>query len=256
MREHRITDAEVAAVLRGQTPDARPELASVAVAVTMLRRASFETPPQPSTVLAARLDLERAARISTSGDELNTSKSLSKPQNWSSTSRTGRRRVASSGVVGLGLAAKIAIAVAATAAVGITGAGAAGAAGMLPIPAQEVFNQVTGQHPGGEHVSESGLEHSEFGLTTAEEARARAGAKREAALENAEAKRQAGLEKAAGQAAEQAQAGLETAEEHAEAGLETAEQKSQVGQGAAEDAGSVADDKSAGHDAPIDAPRP
>lgn len=252
MREHRITDAEVAAVLRGQIPDARPELASVAVAVTMFRRASLETPPQPSAVLAARLDLERAARISTSARELNTS-----------TAVTGRRRAASSGIVGLGLAAKIAIAVAATAIVGLTGAGAAGAAGMLPTPAQEVFNRVTGQHPGGEHVSESGLEHSEFGLTTAEEARAKAESKREAALENVEAKRQAGLDKAAEHnqtgaenATEHSEADVETAEEHAQTGLETAEEQSQVGQEAAEDAGSVADDKSAGHDAPIEAPRP
>jgi hypothetical protein len=238
MRKHRITDDEASAVLRGQAREARPDLASMADAVAMFRRASFESSPQPSAELAGRLDLERAARISNSADELYASTAVSAPVIQASVPRTRRRSVALSGFVGLGLAAKIAIGVAATAAVGVTGAGAAGAVGVLPSAAQEVFDQVTGQHPGGDNVSETGIENSEFGLKTAEEARLKGEAKREAALQKAAEKAQSGLDTAG----EKAQAGLETAGEKAQAGLETAGEKAQAGLDAAGNAGDVADE--------------
>ena len=116
---------------------------------------------------------------------------------------------------GLGLAAKIAIGAVAATAVGVAGAGAAGAVGGLPAPAQEVFNQVTG-HPGGEHVSETGIENSEFGQKTAEDARQKGEEQRQAALENAEEKRQAGLDTAE----EASQTGAEHSDGAGEAGLE------------------------------------
>ena len=85
MRTHRITDEEALAVLRGQTPAARDDLASVADAVAEFRRASFEAPPRPTAELALRLDLERAARITASADALNASTAVMMPVNQVST---------------------------------------------------------------------------------------------------------------------------------------------------------------------------
>jgi hypothetical protein len=238
MRTHRITDEEASAVLRGETPAVRDDLAFVADAVAEFRRASFEAPPQPSAELALRLDLERASRITATADGLNASTAVTTLVNPASTPRTRRRSVALSGFVGLGLAAKIAIGAGAAAAVGVTGVGAAGASGVLPTEAQVVFEQFVGVHPGGENVSETGIESSEFGLKTAEEARLKAEAKREAALEKAEEARQAGLEKAE----EASQAGLEIAEDASQAGLEIADEASQAGLEKAEEAGEIADD--------------
>ncbi|WP_448811840.1 hypothetical protein [Agromyces bauzanensis] len=247
MRSHRITDDDAAVVMRGQVPEARDDLAVVAHAVAVFRRDSLEPLPQPSAALAARLDLERAARISASADELYATTSATAPANRVSTPGTRRRRVALSGFLGLGLATKIAIGVGAAALVGVGGAGAAGAAGVLPEDVQVVFNDVTG-HPGN-NVSETGLENSEFGQQTAEDARQKGEEKREAALQNAEEKRQAGLENAA----EHAGTGQETAGEHAQTGQETADEKSQAGEdaagGAADGAGDIADEKSQGKDA-------
>ena len=104
--------------------------------------------PRPSAVLALRLDLERAARLSTDRPHVSTAV-VAQPRE-ASTPRRGRRRVALGAFAGLGLAAKITIGAVAATAVGVAGAGAAGAVGGLPAPAQEVFEQVTGQHPGGE----------------------------------------------------------------------------------------------------------
>ncbi|MGR2752280.1 hypothetical protein [Agromyces arachidis] len=212
MENRRITDDEAAALLGGRTPHAREELFPLAAAVAEFRRSSFGTPPRPSPAVASRLDLERLSGISYPPEEHpNAAPTLSMR---STAPRSRRRRVAFEWFAGLGLAGKIAIAASAAAAVGVGGAGAAGAVGALPEPAQVMFEQVTGAHPGGEHVSESGLEHSEKGLETAEEAR-----------QNGEEHREAGLEKAA----EQAQQGLETAGEKAGAGLETAEEKASTG---------------------------
>jgi len=220
MTNHRISDDEAAAVLRGQVPDARPDLASVADAVARFRQASLDS-PRPSAELALRLDLERAARLSASADGLHATTAAWSPPTEATAPGTRRRRVAVSGFASLGLAAKIAIGAVAASAVGVAGAGAAGAVGVLPTQAQEVFDQVTG-HPGGEHVSESGVEHSEFGLETAEQAR-----------ENGEAKREAALEKAA----DQREAGLDTAEEAGGNGLETADDAGEAGRETAAEAG-------------------
>ena len=212
----RISDAAAEAVLRGHVPAGSPELAPVAEAVAALRTVSFEAPPRPSADLALRLDLERAARLST--DRQHASTTAVSPQVAEWTPRRGRRRVAVGAFAGLGLAAKIAIGAVAATAVGVAGAGAAGAVGGLPAPAQEVFEQVTGQHPGGEHVSETGIENSEFGQETAEEARQKAEEQRQAALENAEERRQAGLDNAE----EASRTGAEHADGAGEAGLENA----------------------------------
>ena len=236
MATHRISDDEAAAVLQGTTPGARHDLASVADAVATFRRASLAPPPIPTAVLAARLDLERAVRISASADRTDLPARVSPPVIQAAA--PGRRRsVASGALAGLGLAAKIAIGATAATAMGVAGAGAAGAAGILPTEAQVVFEEFTGQPPGAEYVSDSGLEHGESGLETAEEAHQKGEAKREAALETAEEQRQAGLENAANaenaenaeHASEAGRTGLETAEEASETGRETAGDASRNG---------------------------
>ena len=122
-------------MLRGQVPEARHDLASVAEAVAMFRQASLDS-PRPSAELALRLDLERAARLSASVDGLHASTAAWSPvNNEAPTPGTRRRRVALTGFAGLGLAAKIAIGAVAASAVGVAGAGAAGAVGVLPTQA-------------------------------------------------------------------------------------------------------------------------
>lgn len=247
MRNHRITDDEAAAVLRGRTPHARDELSPLAAVVAEFRGSSFGTPPRPSAAVASRLDLDRVSTVGVVPRE-NPDMAVLLPQSAAPSAR--RRRVAFEWFAGLGLAAKIAIGATAAAAAGVTGAGAAGAAGVLPTPAQEVFEQVTGAHPGGEHVSETGVENSEFGRQTAEDARQKGEEQRESGLETAEENAGNGVEVAEEHADENAEAGLENAAENAGAGVGTA---GEAGEGAgapegagdaADDAGAVADEKS------------
>lgn len=234
MRTHRITDEEVSAVLRGQAPAARDDLAAVADAVTEFRRASFEAPPQPSAELALRLDLERATRISAPAHGVNASTVAKAPVNQASTLRTRRRSVALSGFLGLGLAAKIAIGAGAAAAVGVTGTGAAGAAGVLPTEAQVVFDQVIGVDVDGGSVGET----AELATKTAEEARLKAEEARKAALDKAEELSQTGLDTAE----ELTQTGLDTAEDLSKTGLGTAEELTGTGLDTVEKTGEAADD--------------
>jgi hypothetical protein len=245
MRDHRITDEEASAVLRGETPEARQDLAAVADAVSMFRQASYEAPPQPSAALALRLDLERAERISTSADGMTASTSVLAPV--ASTPRTRRRRVSLSGFVGLGLAAKIAIGASAAAAVGITGTGVAGATGVLPTAAQEVFNEVTGQVP-AEVVTDSGVD-TKVDVKTSQEvkldAEVQAELDEEAALKAAEDAVQSGL----GTVEEQRQAALDAAEELGQTGVEKVEELGQTGLETVEGVGGAVD---LGGDAGVD----
>jgi hypothetical protein len=236
MRNHRITDDEAAAVLRGRTPHARDELSPLAAAVAEFRSSSFGTPPRPSAAVASRLDLDRVSTVGLIPRENPDMASLT-PHAAAS---ARRRRVAVEWFAGLGLAAKIAIGATAAAAVGVTGAGAAGAAGVLPTPAQAVFEQVTGAHP-GEHASETGVEHSEFGQQTAEDARQKGDEQRRSGLETAEENAGNGIEVAEEHADEHAEAGLENAAENAGAGVGTAGEAG-AGAGAPEGAGDAADE--------------
>ncbi len=52
MRKHRITDADVASLVSGHTPQGRPELDELAHALSEFRAASFETTPRPSAALS------------------------------------------------------------------------------------------------------------------------------------------------------------------------------------------------------------
>lgn len=154
----------------------------------MFRAAAYGVPPRPSAVVAHRLDLDRVAGISASATGLRRSESATTARVPVS-SKARRAKVLASGFVGLGLAAKIALGATAAAAVGITGAGVAGAAGVLPPAAQHAFDEFTGndiagfagdddeavdvtEHP-GRNTSETGVEKSEFGQETAEDARLR-----------------------------------------------------------------------------------
>ena len=134
MRNHRITDDEAAAVLRGRTPHARDELSPLATAVTEFRSSSFGTPPRPCVAVASRLDVDRVSTVGLVPPENPDMTSL--PLHAAASAR--RRRVAVDWFAGLGLAAKIAIGATAAAAVGVTGAGAAGAAGRHPTTAPAV----------------------------------------------------------------------------------------------------------------------
>jgi len=234
MRTHRITDEEASAVLRGQAPASRDDLAAVADAVTEFRRASFEAPPQPSAELALRLDLERATRISASANGVNASTVVGTPVNEASVPRTRRRSVALSGFLGLGLAAKIAIGAGAAAAVGVTGTGAAGAAGVLPTEAQVVFDQFIGVEVDAADVGET----AELGTKTVEEARLTAEEARQAALDKAEELSQTGLDKAE----ELSQTGLDKAEELSQTGLDKAEEAGEVVDGVGDKAVDVVED--------------
>lgn len=237
MRDHRITDEEASAVLRGETPEARQDLAAVADAVSMFRQASYGAPPQPSAELALRLDLERAERISSSADGMTASTSVMAPV--ASAPRTGRRRVSLSGFVSLGLAAKIAIGASAAAAVGITGTGVAGATGVLPTAAQEVFNEVTGQVPAG-LVNDSGVD-TKVDVKTSQEvkvdAELQAELDEEAALKAAEDAVKAGL----GTVEEQRQAALDAADELSRTGLEKAGELGETGLETVEGVGGAVD---------------
>lgn len=223
MTTHRITDEEMSAVLRGQVPAGRDDLEAVAKAVTELRRASFEGPPQPTAALALRLDLERATRISTPARGVNSSTVVSTPMKTASMPRARRKNVGLSAFAGLGLAAKIALGAGAAAAVGVTGAGAAGAAGVLPADVQVAFNQFVGVDVAvdGEGVDEI----VEQGTEKVEDARAKAEQVREAALDEAEQLRQAGVDKAE----ELRQAGVDKAEELRQAGVDKADELSRTG---------------------------
>jgi hypothetical protein len=247
MRNHRITDDQAEAVLRGRTPHARDELSPFAAAVAGFRDSSLGTSPRPSAAVASRLDLDR---VSTVGLIPRENPDMTSPTPHPAAS-TRRRRVAVEWLAGLGLAAKIAIGATAAAAAGVAGAGAAGAAGVLPTPAQAVFEQVTGTHPGDEHVSETGAEtgaeHSESGRQTAEDALRKGAEQHQSGLETAEENAGNGIEVAEEHADEHAEAGLENAADNAGAGVGTAgEAGAGAGEGAgdaADDAGSVADEK-------------
>lgn len=139
MRKTRLSDDDALAILDGQIPEGRPDLASVASAVHEMRVASLGSAPRPSAELAARLDLDRVAGISASAGGL-PERSL----DWvpAPTARRvptrGRARMIFSWFAGLGLAAKIAIG-ATTVAFGAVGAGAVG---VLPPAVQDGFDEV------------------------------------------------------------------------------------------------------------------
>jgi hypothetical protein len=140
MRNHRITDADASTLVTGRAPVGRPELEVLATSLSEFRAASFESAPQPSAALAARLSLGNATEISTSqgsafdAETIETTLSPSRD----SRARKGLVRTVFSWIAGLGLALKIALGTV-VAAAAVTGAGAAG---VLPFGTQDAFDEV------------------------------------------------------------------------------------------------------------------
>ena len=89
MRKHRITDADVASLVSGHTPQGRPELGELAHALSEFRAASFETAPRPSAALSARLDVGKPSMVSESNES---AFNADKIETTSSTSRGNRSR--------------------------------------------------------------------------------------------------------------------------------------------------------------------
>lgn len=140
---NRITDTEAELLLAGTTPEGRPEFSALADAVVGIRQAAFETVPQPSVALAARLGLPQDALVSAMASAPAASSNLMNVETPSAAtaaeaSRTKGIKRMFEWIAGLGLAAKIAAGTGALA-LGITGVGAAGA---LPGGAQDAFDTV------------------------------------------------------------------------------------------------------------------
>src|SRR4051812_5301102 len=149
MRNQRITDAEVTALLQGRTPSGRTDLESVAAVVDAIRLTSFDAPPRPSAELAARLDLERATWISDAagGLPVDATRRVSRPE---TVPARGRVRMFFSWFTGLGPAGKIVLG-AAGVAVATVGAGTAH---VLPPVVQTAYDDTVTTVVGGEQAAE------------------------------------------------------------------------------------------------------
>ena len=140
MRKHRITDADVASLVSGHTPQGRPELDELAKSLSEFRAASFETTPRPSAALLARVDVGKPSMVSESNESVFNADMIETTSSTSrgSRSRKGLVRTVFSWIAGLGLGLKIALG--ATAA--LAAATGAGAAGVLPFGSQQAFDEV------------------------------------------------------------------------------------------------------------------
>jgi hypothetical protein len=119
MTKHRISDDEADALLRGDATGVSPELAAVAESLSEFRAAAFETTPQPSAALLARLTTDA-------------------PVPARAISRKKRVRKMVSWFTGLGVLAKIILG----STVAAAAVGGAGVAGVLPGGVQDAFNTV------------------------------------------------------------------------------------------------------------------
>lgn len=119
----RISDHDIERLLTGKSPGDQPELLAVAEALGAARTAAYESAPQPSAALAARLDLSDEVSAAGRGEPV--------AYTHSRGNITMRDRIA-----GFGLAARISAGVGVLA-LGFTGVGAAGA---LPGPVQSAFD--------------------------------------------------------------------------------------------------------------------
>jgi chemotaxis protein histidine kinase CheA len=146
MRKHPFSDdfsdeAAVEAVLRGETPKARPDLAPLAGAVADMRAASSGTPPQPNAALAALLDhgLVGQGLSAEKGDlPVTAASNASRPATQAFRLPKWRKRMIVEWIAGMGLAAKLGVG-ATVAAASVAGAGAGG---VLPGPVQGAFESV------------------------------------------------------------------------------------------------------------------
>jgi hypothetical protein len=119
MTDHRISDDDAEALLRGDATGVSPELAALADSLSEFRAAAFETTAQPSAALLARLEADAPVSAGAVSDR----KRVRKMVSW---------------FTGLGVLAKIILG-STVAAAAVAGAGAAG---VLPGGAQDAFNTV------------------------------------------------------------------------------------------------------------------
>lgn len=145
MNTHRLTDDEVAAVLSGQAQVRSSEAATVARAVTDIRGAFLVTAaPPPSPELAAHLDLDYLAKVSSRPDvsQWDTAAGPSTVEPGGVPSTTPRHRARIRRLVGwlsgLGLAWQVGLGSTAAFAA-VTGAGVSG---VLPNDVQDLFDTV------------------------------------------------------------------------------------------------------------------
>lgn len=126
MRKHRISERDAHAILSGQTPASRPDLALLADSIAEFRVAALESPVRPSPDLLSRLGLLGETKIA-SHTEL-------QPE----TGESRKRVTMFSWIAGMGLVAKIALG----AGVAVAATAGAGAVGALPDGVQVAFDQV------------------------------------------------------------------------------------------------------------------
>jgi hypothetical protein len=141
MRKHPFSDDDIEALLRGDTPQRRPELASVADAVAEMRIASSGTPPQPNAALAALLDHGLVAQglSAEKGDlPVTAASNASGPARQVFRLPKWRNRMIIEWIAGMGLAAKLGLGATMAAASVAT----AGVGGVLPGPTQGAFETV------------------------------------------------------------------------------------------------------------------
>ncbi|WP_210479194.1 hypothetical protein [Naasia sp. SYSU D00948] len=140
MRNNRLSDDDITALLAGTALHGRPDLQPLAMLVDDLRSASSESSPRPSAAVTTLLDLDRVPGISTAalGGLAQRSDRGRVPAGPAAASRRGIASMFLTWFTGLGLVAKLGIG-AAAAAVGVVGAGAAHA---LPPGIQAGFDTV------------------------------------------------------------------------------------------------------------------
>lgn len=135
---HRLTDTEIDAVLRGELPPGRDDLASVAEAVAAVRRPV--SAPAPSPELAAFLgsDIPAGAAVPVSNAAATAvHQRVTVPQGKGVVAPRKRVRMFLEWIAGLGLAAKAALGTS----VAVASIGTAGLAGALPESAQDAFDR-------------------------------------------------------------------------------------------------------------------
>lgn len=136
MRKQSLFDHDVEAVLRGEVPEGRADLAAMVSAVEEFRHAFLESAPQPSPALAAQLNGD-AVNGAAAGEGSFLQKGLLSPAHRPKLSKW-RPGMILNGLAGLGVGAKLGLGTAA-AVVSLAGAGVAG---ILPGEAQSVVDGV------------------------------------------------------------------------------------------------------------------
>lgn len=194
MRKHTISDDDAAALVTGQAPAERPDLATLARSISEFRDAAFASPPRPSAELRARLDLAHAGGISSEAVSNEAADVIDAAEPASSRPRAsvGRMKRMFAWFTGLGIAAKVVLGATVAAAAGATGVGAAAGVNILVsasaeqeqqqvIPSDEPTEAPTGSptdEPSsfGDSVSErahelgKGSDGAEFGAEVSTEA--------------------------------------------------------------------------------------